>query len=88
MYEHWYEHNWMLGGGRILVWLWMAMLFIIPLLLIFSLMKYIFSKNMWKQSSTEERNIPTPLDILKSSYARGEMSREEFLQKRDDILEK
>jgi putative membrane protein len=30
----------------------------------------------------------TPLDILKAAYARGELSRGEFLQKRDDILEK
>lgn len=29
-----------------------------------------------------------PLEILKSAYARGELSRGEFLQKRDDILEK
>ena len=28
------------------------------------------------------------LDILKAAYARGELSRGEFLQKRDDILEK
>lgn len=30
----------------------------------------------------------SPLDILKAAYARGELSRGEFLQKRDDILEK
>lgn len=30
----------------------------------------------------------TPLEIIKSAYARGELSRGEFLQKRDDILEK
>jgi putative membrane protein len=30
----------------------------------------------------------TPIEILKSAYARGELSRGEFLQKRDDILEK
>ncbi|MBS0330117.1 MAG: SHOCT domain-containing protein, partial [Proteobacteria bacterium] len=30
----------------------------------------------------------TPLDILKESYARGDLSRDEYLQKRDDLLEK
>ena len=69
-------------------WIWMGMLFFIPLFVIFYLLKLLFSKNMGDRSKKEISDIPTPLDILKGSYARGEISQEEFLQKRNDILEK
>lgn len=84
----------MLLGG-----LWMILIFGIPLLLLAALLKYVFSK----RSNGGRRGLPdtliepgmqiesekqTPLDILKAAYARGELSRGEFLQKREDILEK
>jgi putative membrane protein len=78
----------MFGGGMLIGWIWMGMLFFIPLFVIFYLLKLLFSKNMGDRSKKEIPDIPTPLDILKGSYARGEISREEFLQKRNDILEK
>jgi putative membrane protein len=88
MYGHWHDHNWMFGGGMFLSWIWMGMLLIIPLLVIFSLLKFIFRKNLEDPTGKEKTEIQTPIDILKTIYARGEISREEFLQKRNDILEK
>lgn len=89
MYGQWYDHSWMMGGGMFIAWIWMGMLILIPLFVLFSLLKYLFGKNINDRNNHKEKQeIAAPLDILKSSYARGDISREEFLQKRDDILEK
>lgn len=74
-----YDHSWMFGGGMLLGGLWMIMIWGIPLLLAFALLKYLFSRPERKRESN------TPLDILNSAYARGDISREEYLQKRDDL---
>jgi putative membrane protein len=96
-----YNHGWMFDGGvgMLLGGLWMILIFGIPLLLLAALLKYVFGK----RSNGSRRGLPdtliepgmqiesekqTPLDILKAAYARGELSRGEFLQKREDILEK
>lgn len=88
MYETWYDHHWMFGGGMLFAWIWMAILILIPLLLLFALLKFLFSKHINNTGKEDKPKISTPLEILKSAYARGEISREEFLQKRDDLLEK
>lgn len=72
----------------LLAWIWMAILILIPLLLLFALLKFLFGKRIDNAGKEDKPKIPTPLDVLKSAYARGEISREEFLQKRDDLLEK
>jgi putative membrane protein len=87
MYGPWYDHHWMFGGGMLLAWIWMGILILLPLLVLFALLKFLFSKRMHK-TDREDKPDKTPIDILKSSYARGDISREEFLQKRDDLLEK
>lgn len=88
MYGHWYDHSWMMGGGMFIAWIWMGLLILIPLFVLFSLLKYLFGKNKNERSNQPNQEISTPLDILKTSYARGEISREEFLQKREDLLKK
>ncbi len=83
-----YDHSWMFGGGMLLGGLWVLLLWIIPLLVILALLKYLFAKH-GKQSEPESKQAPpSALELLKQSYARGEISREEYLQKRDDLLEK
>ena len=72
----------------LLAWIWMGILILLPLLLLFVLLKFLFSKRVNRTDKEDKPEISTPLDILKSSYARGEISRDEFLQKRDDLLEK
>ena len=69
-------------------WIWMSMLFLIPLFVLFILLRFIFNKHLNEGIKREKHEITTPLDILKNSYARGDISRDEFLQKRDDLLEK
>ena len=74
-----YDHSWMFGVGMLLGGLWMIMIWGIPLLLAFTLLKYLFTRPEKKQQPN------TPLDILNNAYARGDISREEYLQKRDDL---
>lgn len=91
MYIPWFEHRWMSEGGILLAWIWLGVLFLIPLiplLGLFALLKLVFDKKFHNRRKNEKYEAETPLDILKKSYARGEISRDEFLQKRDDILER
>jgi putative membrane protein len=85
-----YNHGWMFEGGlgMLLGGLWMVLLLVVPLLLLAGLLKYLFSKPRGDSGRNGEPERQTPLDILKEAYARGEIGREEFLQKRDDLLEK
>lgn len=92
-----YNHGWMFEGGvgMLLGGIWMILLWAIPLLLLAALLKYLFSRHGGRKGPPEtliepqiEPYRPTPLDVLKEAYARGEINRGEFLQKRDDILEK
>lgn len=85
-----YNHGWMFDGGFGMLFggLWMILLLVVPLVLLAVLLKYLFSKPRRNGGVQDEPARPTPLDVLKEAYARGEISREEFLQKRDDLLEK
>jgi putative membrane protein len=85
-----YNHGWMFDGGIGMLFggLWMIVLLVAPLLLLAVLLKYLFTKSRGNEGRPGEPTRQTPLDVLKEAYARGEISREEFLQKRDDILEK
>lgn len=78
------NQGWMYGGGWMLFgWLWMVVLMLAPVLLVAALVKYVFGG--W-QTKTHTRRAA--LDILNEVYARGGMSREEYLQKREDLQEK
>jgi putative membrane protein len=85
-----YNHGWMFDGGVGMLFggLWMILVLVVPLVLLAVLLKYLFAK---PRGNGDRQGLPetqTPLDVLKAAYARGEISREEFLRKRDDILEK
>lgn len=84
------EHGgWMFGGGggwMIFGWLWMALVVLVPILLLFALVKYLLgSKNA---GADREAPRQTALDILDEAHARGQITREEYLQKRDDLQRK
>lgn len=85
-----YNHGWMFDGGIGMLFggLWMIVLLALPLVLLAVLLKYLFSKSRRSGGGQDEPARPAPLDVLKDAYARGEISRDEFLQKRGDILEK
>ncbi len=67
--------------------LWMLLILGIPILAIFALLKYLLDKSASNAGKNEIVPRQTPLDILKEAYARGDIDREEFLQKRDDLQE-
>ncbi len=85
-----YNHGWMFDGGFGMLFgaFWMILMWGIPFLLIIALLKYLFAKPRDKDASEVRPEQKTPLDILKEIYARGEIGRDEYLQKRDDLLDK
>jgi putative membrane protein len=85
-----YNHGWMFDGGVGMMFgvVWMILFWSIPFLLIVALLKYLFTKPRDQAGRDAQPEPRTPLDILKETYARGEISRDEYLQKRDDLLEK
>lgn len=65
-----FDHsNWMFGG-----WLTMLIVWLVPFLLLF-----LFLKDFRKPPESSAR------ELLDQAYARGELSREAYLQKRDDL---
>jgi putative membrane protein len=68
------------GGWMILGWLWMALVVLAPVLLLLALFRYVFS---WPGRPRDAGS--RALDILDEAYARGEIPREEYLQKRADL---
>ena len=72
-----FDHGWLFGG-----WIVMALFWIIPIVLFIAALKYLFSSPPRSNSSGGRK---TALDMLDDAYARGEISREEFLQKREDL---
>ena len=86
-----YGHGWMFDGGVGMVFgiLWMLVIWAIPLLALFALVKYLFSATRRREAEPVRPPAEkTPLDLVKEAYARGEISRDEYFQKRDDLLEK
>lgn len=68
----------MMGGG--LMWIfWIAVI----VLIIFFLKPY-----FGRKSENTDRTDGSALDVLKERYARGEIDRDEFAQKRRDLEEK
>jgi putative membrane protein len=76
-------------GGMLFDGLRMHLVWALPLLLLIALLGYVVNKPRHNSGVESGPAKQTPLDVvLKEAYARGEISREEFLQKRDDLLEK
>ncbi len=70
-----FDHGvWMMGG-----WIAMLALWLLPFAFLFLAIKFFFDK---LKAPGGKRAI----DILEETYAGGNISREEFLQKRDDLL--
>jgi putative membrane protein len=72
-----FDHGvWMMGGWMVVLLLWL-----LPFTLLFVALKIFFDK--FKAVSGK-----SALDILEEAYAGGNISREEFMQKRDDLQKK
>ena len=89
MYES-YSHGWMFDGmgGMLFGGLWMVLVWLVPLLMIIALLKYLLGRPSGKGGPESGAEQKTPLDILKQAYARGEIGRDEYLRKRQDLLDK
>lgn len=82
-----FGHGWMYDGSgwgwMIVGWLWMALVMLTPFLIILAVAKYLFSRQ-GRSASRRSR----ALEILDEAYARGEIEREAYLQKRADLQER
>lgn len=79
------------GMGWGLGWLGMVLVWVVPLILIFVGFKYLFSKGGFGSGHADSGHQPqtkSALAVLEERYAKGEIGRDEFLQKRGDLLEK
>jgi putative membrane protein len=73
---HWYDHmNWGWGGGLMMI-LWIVLL----AALIFWIVRSA------QRSSNGHPQTDSAMDILKKRYARGEISKEEFDERKKDLL--
>ena len=77
---------WMNGYGADWHWLgWLSMAFfaLIPILLVFALIKYLLGGRRANAAGNPRKSDARA--TLEQRYARGEIEREEYLQKREDI---
>lgn len=73
-----FDHGvWMFGG-----WLMMLLVWLVPFVALFVGLKYLYGRSGPASAGKSAR------DLLDEAYARGEISREEYLQKRDDLKTK
>lgn len=68
--------HWMFGGN-----MWIFWIFII--IFVFIVLKMIVQQNRSKKNGDESES---PLEILKKRYAKGEIDKNEFEQKKKDLL--
>jgi putative membrane protein len=80
MWEHTSGYHW---GGMGLGMIGMSLFWILLIVAIVVLVK----STMGPDASSGQRREKTALDILKERYARGEIEREEFEQKKLDLEE-
>ena len=65
-------------------WVGMALFWLVPILLVLAAVKYLSSRS--PPPDTSHKGIDkTALDYLEEAYAKGEVSRAEFLQKCEDL---
>lgn len=74
-----YDMGW--GWG----WFGMILFWLVPILLVLFAAKYLYGGKAQRGLGLREEGNDRALAILEEKYARGEIGREEFLQKRDDL---
>jgi len=70
-------------GWHWLGWLGMAFFWVILILLVLAAVRYLTDGRRLNAPGGERK--PDALAVLEERYARGEIDREEYLQKRDDL---
>lgn len=75
-----YGMGWGWGFG----WIWMILLWLVPVLLVLAAIKYLLGGRS-RTGTGARQGDDRALAILEEKYAQGEIDRDEFLQKRDDL---
>lgn len=70
-------------GCHWLGWLGMAFFWLIPILPVLVVVKYLIGGR--RSNALDGERKPDALAVLEERYARGEVGREEYVQKRDDL---
>ncbi|HKK07056.1 MAG TPA: SHOCT domain-containing protein [Gammaproteobacteria bacterium] len=82
-----YGYEWMpgYGMGYGFGWIFMVLVWALIIVGIVAMVKWVF----WDTGARRHRSADTPrragLQILQERYARGEIEREEYLQKKEDL---
>lgn len=70
-------------GWYWLEWLGMALFWVVLIVLVLAAVKYLTAGRRSNVSKNERK--PDAMAVLEERYARGEINREEYLQKRGDL---
>lgn len=65
-------------GGWFAAWPWLALWILLKLTIGALMITGLILAVRWLRRETSGRSLATPLEILKTRYARGELSREDF----------
>ncbi|HEY7709632.1 MAG TPA: SHOCT domain-containing protein [Candidatus Entotheonella sp.] len=77
------------GMGWGWAWLGMLLFWLVPIVVLLAAIKYLFFSGPRGEPESRRRdNRGSALEILEERYAKGEMNRQEFLERRDDLLRK
>jgi len=79
MNEPWMWHSWGIGISM----LFMLLVGVLTIVGIVFVVKWVLDQTTTRQRETSEDSA---LDILKKRYARGEINREEYEEKKKDLL--
>lgn len=79
----WMNHEGYGMGWHWFGWLGMAFFWLILILLVLAAVKYL--KRGRGSNAPDGEKKPDALAVLEERYARGEINREEYLQKRDEL---
>ena len=66
-------------------WVFMILIWILIIVAVAAVVKWIFSSSSSSSHSLPPPSRKTALDILQERYAKGEINREEFLERKRDL---